>query len=222
MTRWNDDIWVEWLKPRHALKDIYISPESMIDINNWDIDIEKERKAMNAELIGRKPKTIVIVSGYFAPLGAHHIEFFEAAKKLGDELWVIVNNDKQLMLKKGFCIQDQEERSAIVSQLCMVDKTILSIDKNTTTLPETLAWIFHSYYVQWPIYEKSPIPYRFIFANGGDRTAPEADEAQICKTYKVPLTFGIGPKKTTSSSDLIERAGQWYVNHILGEKKAQP
>jgi cytidyltransferase-like protein len=45
-------------------------------------------------------KTIVITSGYFNPIHPGHIECFELSKMLGDELWVIVNNDHQAMLKR--------------------------------------------------------------------------------------------------------------------------
>ena len=33
-------------------------------------------------------KKIVLVSGGFDPLHSGHLAYFEAAKKLGDELWV--------------------------------------------------------------------------------------------------------------------------------------
>ena len=41
----------------------------------------------------------IIVSGYFNPLHKGHIEFFHLAKKHGDKLFVIVNNDNQRMIK---------------------------------------------------------------------------------------------------------------------------
>ena len=37
----------------------------------------------------------VAVSGYFDPLHVGHVEYFKLAKKLGDRLVVILNNDKQ-------------------------------------------------------------------------------------------------------------------------------
>lgn len=43
---------------------------------------------------------IVIVSGYFNPLHGGHLNLFEAASQLGDRLLVIVNNDKQQLIKK--------------------------------------------------------------------------------------------------------------------------
>ena len=44
---------------------------------------------------------VVIVSGYFNPLHGGHIDMIEAAAAMGDKLIVIVNNDKQQLLKKA-------------------------------------------------------------------------------------------------------------------------
>ena len=38
---------------------------------------------------------IVLVTGGFDPLHKGHIEYFHLAKKQGDKLFVIVNNDSQ-------------------------------------------------------------------------------------------------------------------------------
>ena len=46
-------------------------------------------------------KKLIIVSGYFNPLHRGHIEYFHNAKKIGDFLVVIVNNDYQRSLKKS-------------------------------------------------------------------------------------------------------------------------
>ena len=43
--------------------------------------------------------TIVLVTGGFDPLHSGHIAYFEAAKKLGDELWVGINSDAWLIRK---------------------------------------------------------------------------------------------------------------------------
>ena len=41
----------------------------------------------------------MIVSGYFNPIHKGHIEYFNNAKALADELFVIVNSDHQRALK---------------------------------------------------------------------------------------------------------------------------
>ena len=77
---------------------------------------------------------VVIVSGYFNPLHKGHIELFKKAKAIGDFLFIIVNNDQQRALKgsKEFMLQD--ERILILSELKIVDKVILSIDKDRTII----------------------------------------------------------------------------------------
>ena len=48
-----------------------------------------------------KKTIIVAASGYFDPIHTGHIEYLELAKKLGDRLVVIVNNDNQTKNKKN-------------------------------------------------------------------------------------------------------------------------
>ena len=75
---------------------------------------------------------MIIVSGYFNPLHKGHLELFEKAKAAGDQLWVIVNNDIQRELKGNKEFMDQDERLIIVSAIGIVDKAIISIDKDET------------------------------------------------------------------------------------------
>jgi D-beta-D-heptose 7-phosphate kinase/D-beta-D-heptose 1-phosphate adenosyltransferase len=44
-------------------------------------------------------KKLLIVSGYFNPIHKGHLEYFNNAKELADELFVIVNSDLQRSLK---------------------------------------------------------------------------------------------------------------------------
>ena len=72
----------------------------------------------------------IIVSGYFNPLHKGHLELFEKAKALGDQLWVIVNSDFQRELKGSKAFMDQDERLIIVNAIGIVDRVILSIDED--------------------------------------------------------------------------------------------
>ena len=74
--------------------------------------------------------TTVCVSGYFTVLHKGHIKLFEQAKKLGDKLVVIVNNNNQQIQKKGKLIHDSEDIKYIIQNLKMVDEVIISIDKD--------------------------------------------------------------------------------------------
>ena len=60
---------------------------------------------------------LVAISGYFNPLHVGHLEYIEQSKKLGDKLIVIVNNDKQAILKKGTTFMKEDERVKIMESI---------------------------------------------------------------------------------------------------------
>ena len=125
----------------------------------------------------------VAVSGYFDPIHVGHLEYLKLAKKLGDKLVVIVNNNKQCVLKKGKPFMDQADRIEIVRCLKMVDEVFLSVD-NDKTVCQSLKLVKPD-----------------IFANGGDRSTKEVPESSICKKYNIKMIDGLGDK-FRSSSDL--------------------
>jgi cytidyltransferase-like protein len=134
-------------------------------------------------------RRVVLVSGYFNPIHKGHIEYFENARKHGDELWVIVNSDLQRELKGSKAFQDEEERLRIVGSLRVVDKVYLSIDKDRT-VTETIKHIV----------TKNTTMYRkFSFANGGDQDNDSIPESAICKELGVRLVDGLGNKIQSSS-----------------------
>ncbi|RZP09336.1 MAG: cytidyltransferase [Flavobacteriales bacterium] len=126
---------------------------------------------------------VVAISGYFDPIHVGHLEYINMAKKLGDKLVVIVNNNYQCELKKGKPFMDEKDRVTIVSNLKNVDEAFLSIDKDKTVCASL---------------EKIKPD---IFANGGDRKNYEIPESVICKKYDIKIIDGLGDK-IRSSSDL--------------------
>ena len=128
-----------------------------------------------------KEEIIVVTSGYFDPLHKGHLELFSRAKKLGTKLIVIVNNDYQAGLKKGFSFMPEKERLAIISSLQMVDKAVLSIDKDRTVC-KTLASLKPD-----------------VFAKGGDSTIINVPEKEICEKFSIRLALGLGEKIQSSS-----------------------
>ena len=62
-------------------------------------------------------KKAIIVSGYFNPIHKGHIEYFNLAKQLADNLFVIVNNDFQRELKGSKLFMLEDERKIIVEQI---------------------------------------------------------------------------------------------------------
>jgi cytidyltransferase-like protein len=134
-------------------------------------------------------RTLVIVSGYFNPLHKGHIEYFEEARMLGDELCVIVNNDHQRELKGSKAFQDQDERQFIVSKLCMVSWSMVSIDQDRTVC-ESLRYI-HS--------KHNDGMYKLVFANGGDQNNDTIPERAVCEELGIELADGLGDKIQSSS-----------------------
>ena len=75
-------------------------------------------------------KRVVITSGYFNPLHIGHINLIREAKKLGDFLVVIVNNDEQVKVKGSVPFMPEQERMEIVRALRYADDVVLSVDKD--------------------------------------------------------------------------------------------
>ena len=133
-------------------------------------------------------KKAIIVSGYFNPIHKGHIEYFNNAKALADELFVIVNNDHQRALKGSKAFQKEEERMIIVSNIKAVDHAILSIDEDRTVCA-TLKMIA----------EKNGHEYELAFANGGDQNNETIPEREICNEKGIKLIDGLGDKIQSSS-----------------------
>ena len=133
-------------------------------------------------------KKAIIVSGYFNPIHKGHLEYFNNAKALCDELFVIVNNDHQRALKGSKEFQKEDERMIIVSNIKAVDKAILSIDQDRTVC-ETIRMIANEYGAE----------YELGFANGGDQNNDTIPEKPICAEMNVALIDGLGDKIQSSS-----------------------
>ena len=59
-------------------------------------------------------KKLAIVSGGFDPVHVGHLELFERAKSIADDLFVIVNDDAFLERKKGKPFMPLNERLKII------------------------------------------------------------------------------------------------------------
>lgn len=126
----------------------------------------------------------IVASGYFDPIHIGHIEYLKLAKQLGGTLIVIVNNDKQAKIKKGFSFMNENERLEIVKNIKYVDEVFLSIDDDSTVCKSL---------------EKLKPD---IFAKGGDRNSSNIPELEVCNKYNIKIVDGLG-NKIQSSSDLI-------------------
>ena len=132
---------------------------------------------------------LVVASGYFDPLHAGHIEYLERAKKLGDTLIVIVNNDHQASLKKGRSFMKIKDRIRVVRALKCVDVAVEAVDTDRTVC-KTLSMLHPD-----------------IFTNGGDQTNQSIPESTICGEMHISLVDGLG-EKIQSSSNIIKSSLQ--------------
>ncbi len=141
----------------------------------------------------------VIVSGYFNPLHGGHLDMIEAAKKLGDYLIVIVNNDHQQVLKKGKVILDQDNRVRLMKALRNVDEVVLATDQDPSVC-QTVQQVS----------EKYPED-QMIFANGGDRSGPRiVPETSVCQKLGIEMLFGVG------SEEVVKRDSSTRINQATG------
>lgn len=154
---------------------------------------------------------IVLVTGGFDPLHSGHIEYFKAARELGDMLIVGLNSDEWLQRKKGQSFMHIYERTKIVSSLRVVDRVVCYPDadgssKNTITGVRAM-------------YPDATI----IFANGGDRTVANIPEMDV-KDANLIFKFGVGGiNKANSSSWILDEwkvpktEKQWGYYRVLHE-----
>lgn len=146
-------------------------------------------------------KILVAVSGGFDPIHIGHVRMFQEAKKLGDELVVILNNDNWLRKKKGYCFMDQQERKEIIEGIRGVDRVVFTEHPENPTDMSVCA-------------ELRKIKPN-IFANGGDRVADNVPEVAVCREINCEMVFKTGHGgKVQSSSWLIKKAAQSEPKNI--------
>ena len=134
---------------------------------------------------------------YGNPIHPGHIECLQLSKELVDELWVIVNNDKQAELKRGVpSFQDENYRKIVIESIRYVDHAEISIDKDGSVC-KTIQLFYKKIKSINPESE-------IIFTNGGDRFANEIPEKLVCDSLGIKIVDGLG-LKTHNSSDMIKK-----------------
>lgn len=142
-------------------------------------------------------KKYAITSMYANPIHPGHIECLQLSKDLVDELWVIVNSDKQAELKRGVpSFQDENYRKTVIQSIRYVDYAEISIDQDGSVC-ESIK-LFHNRI-------KSIDPdSKVIFTKGGDRFASEIPEKVVCDSLGIDIVDGLG-LKTHNSSEMIKK-----------------
>ncbi|MES2315529.1 MAG: adenylyltransferase/cytidyltransferase family protein [Patescibacteria group bacterium] len=140
-----------------------------------------------------KAHKTVAVSGGFDPVHIGHVRMFKEAKRLGDRLVVILNNDHWLRFKKGFAFMPEGDRKEIIESFESVDEVLITTHEiNTKDIS---------------ICRELEIVMPDIFANGGDRKHDNIPEYKLCKRLGIEMVFNIGEGgKVRSSSELVEKA----------------
>lgn len=145
-----------------------------------------------------RKQIVVAVSGGMDPIHIGHIRLIQEAKKLGDKLVVILNNDNWLKKKKTHIFMHQKERKEILESIKGVDEVIISSHPRNPKYMD----------VNREILKIKPD----IFANGGDRKAKkDIPEAEACQKIGCKMVFNVGRGgKIQSSSWLLAK----YVNKL--------
>lgn len=126
-----------------------------------------------------KKQIVVAISGAFDPIHIGHIRLIREAKKLGDKLVVVLNNDNWLKNKKTHVFMHQKERKEIIKATEGVDEVIL-----TSHVPNS-----KDMSVSKELAKLKPD----IFVKGGDqRSEKDILEAEACRKMGCKIIFNIG------------------------------
>ncbi len=152
-------------------------------------------------------KRVVAVSGGFDPIHYGHVRMIQEARKLGDKLVVILNNDNWLKDKKGHVFMHEAERKEILEAIKGVDEVILTDHVPGDRDRSVCRALRHI----------KPD----IFANGGDRH-PEGDpvpEVAVCKDLNIEMVYNMGRGGKVQSSSWLTDQIRKLSDTITGKNK---
>jgi cytidyltransferase-like protein len=144
---------------------------------------------------------IIVVSGGFDPIHSGHIEYFKAARKLGDKLIVALNSDQWLIQKKGKYFMPFLERKTVIENLIMVDEVIDFEDDDLGSATNALIKVKNIY-----------PDYAIVFANGGDRNKSNIPEMAV---DGIDFLFSVGGDDKKNSSSWILKNWQYYFEERI-------
>lgn len=150
----------------------------------------------------KKKLVVVAVSGGFDPIHVGHVRMFARARKLGDKLVVILNNDNWLRAKKQHVFMPENERAEIIEALESVDQVVLTRHHRN---PKDMS-------VCGELASIRPD----IFANGGDRKPDgvPVPEVPLCAELGIKMVYNIGHGGKVQSSSWLLKG---YVERVSGK-----
>ena len=159
----------------------------------------KVYNAVDMKQVSKKKKWVA-VSGGFDPLHIGHVRMFKTARKMGERLVVILNNDNWLRAKKGRAFMPERERAEILREFPFVDRVVVTSHKKGDSDMSVVR----------ELKRLKPA----IFANGGDRK-PDGDpvpEVAVCKELGIRMVYNIGRGGKIQSSSWLIKAASVHEN----------
>jgi len=154
---------------------------------------------------------ICITSGYVNPLHSGHINLINGMIKWSNNYnqweenivitYFIVNNDKQVSIKKSIPFMNESERCFIIKHIKGINHSMISIDEDNT-VSKSIEKICQEHLQDGSERE-------FYFFKGGDRSdsskMPQS-ELDVCKKYNIEIVYGCGGfNKANSSSEILRK-----------------
>ncbi len=136
------------------------------------------KMAYHLSYMENKKRTIVAVSGGFDPMHIGHIRLIKEAKKLGDKLVVILNNDNWLRNKKTQVFMHQNERKEILEAIEEVDEVVITSHPSN---PKDMS-------VSRELLKIKPD----IFVKGGNRKNVNVAETTACRKIGCKIIYHAG------------------------------
>lgn len=156
----------------------------------------------------KNKKVVVAVSGGFDPIHPGHTRLFREAKKLGDELVVILNNDNWLKKKKGYSFMSEQERREVIESLGDVDRVLITGHPKN---PKDMS-------VCNELKKLNPD----IFANGGDRDVKNSQKKNSSLKPEVPVCLAIGCRMVFNVGKGGKvQSSSWLLSNFLKEIPCQ-
>ena len=157
-----------------------------------------------------------LISGGFDPVHIGHLAMIKDAKKISENVIILLNSDKWLVRKKGKPFMVEAQRAQLLEEFESVSEVIIQINDDDDSSNNAII-DFH----------KSHNEKTICYCNGGDRSQEDKiREAQTCKTLGIDLKFGIGGiHKLESSSNLTKNHlyetehRPWGNFHIIAKGK---